>query len=92
MSNADLSSYTVPKNNKGTIALVFGVLSIITSLVSIGFIFGVIGFIVGLIGLKQIKQYNQTGKRKAVVGVACSLVGIIISISLAITTGSLLLN
>ena len=87
MNSANISSNT--GLIKGNATLVFGILSIITSFLSVGFFFGVIGLIVGFIEKKRV---NQNGKRKVTVGIICCLLGIMISAFFSISFASSLLS
>ncbi|WP_249872668.1 DUF4190 domain-containing protein [Oceanobacillus saliphilus] len=87
-----LNATEVKKNNKGTVSLIFGILSIVTSFVGVGFILGISGLIFGVIGLKQIKRYKQNGKRMAVIGLFCCLVGIFLTVIFSITAGNALFS
>ena len=66
------------------ISLVFGVLSMVTSFVAVGFILGIVGLIYGVIGLEQINRFKQSGKIEAVTGIICCLLGIFLTISSSI--------
>ena len=57
--------------------MVFGIFSIITSFMSLGFYLGIIGLIIGFIELITIKQ---SGKKKIVAGIICCLLGIIFTV------------
>ena len=93
MSNLDVSNdIDIKTNNKGTVSLVLGILSIVTSFVAVGFILGIVGLIYGVIGLRQINRFKQNGKRKAVTGILCCLFGIFLTIMLSISTGMLLFS
>ncbi|QGS69156.1 hypothetical protein CV093_14835 [Oceanobacillus sp. 143] len=50
-------------NSKGTISIIFGALSIVTSFMAVGFILGIIGLIYGVIGVRQINRFKQNGKK-----------------------------
>ncbi|WP_017186584.1 hypothetical protein [Alkalibacillus haloalkaliphilus] len=78
--------------SKGNVSLVFGFLSIGTSFVLIGLILGIIGFVYGVIGIRQMNGINKTGKRKVVVGMVFSLVGVLLTIIFSITFGMLLFS
>ena len=62
------------------VSLVFGILSIVTSLFAVGFILGIVGLIYGVIGLEQINRFKQSGKIEAVTGIICCLFGIFLTI------------
>ncbi|SOC41514.1 DUF4190 domain-containing protein [Ureibacillus acetophenoni] len=72
-------------NNKGIVSLVFGVLSIATSFLAVGFILGIVGLIFGVIGLGQINRYRQSGKLEALGGIICCLFGIFLTIKSSIS-------
>ena len=93
MDNTTESSKKEFKKSKlGNLSLVFGIISIITSFVSVGFLLGVIGLILGIRDLLKIKDYNQTGKGKIWLGITLSILGIIITIIFSIIAFSRLTN
>lgn len=81
MSNADNTSNIGFIKSRGNVTLVFGIFSIITSFVSLGFFLGIIGLIIGFIDLITIKQ---SGKKKIVAGIICCLLGIIFTVIFSI--------
>ena len=92
MNSANISSDISLNKSRGNTSLVFGILSIITSFVSVGFLFGIIGLIVGFIDLIKIKKSKQIGKRKIMAGIICSLLGIVISVIFSVNYGNTLLK
>ena len=89
MNSANITSDNGLIKGRGNTTLTFGILSIITSFLSVGFLFGVIGLIVGFI---EKKRFKQNGKRKVTAGIICCLLGIIISVILSISFASNLLS
>lgn len=76
MSELRTSKQTV--NDKAFVALLLGMLSIITSIVMfVGITIGFIGLVVGIISLKEIAKTEQKGWGLAVAGLICSIAGII---------------
>ncbi|CAM5222826.1 hypothetical protein UACE39S_06315 [Ureibacillus acetophenoni] len=67
------------------VSLVFGVLSIVTSLVAVGFLLGIVGLIFGVIGLEQMNRFKQSGKLEAAAGIICCLLGIFLTIKSSIS-------
>lgn len=93
MSNFDVSNdLDIKTNNKGTVSLVLGILSLVTSFMAVGFILGIVGLIYGVIGVRQISHFKQNGKRIAVTGILCCLFGIFLSIMFSVTTGNFLVS
>jgi hypothetical protein len=70
-------------NGKAISSLILGVLSIILFF-CVGIILGVIGLILGIIALKEINRVKQEGRKLAITGIVCSVIGIIIPILLMI--------
>ncbi|MEK4628425.1 hypothetical protein MKZ17_09485 [Solibacillus sp. FSL R7-0682] len=79
MINADNTSNICFIKSRSNVTLVFGIFSIITSFVSLGFFLGIIGLIYGFIDLLTIKQ-KQSGKKKIAAGIICCLLGIIFTV------------
>ena len=77
MRNTDNTSNIGFIKSRGNVTLVFGIFSIITSFMSLGFFLGIIGLIIGFIELITIKQ---SGKKKIVAGIICCLLGIIFTV------------
>lgn len=93
LSNLDVSYDSEIKNNKKCMAaLILGIFSMITSLFGLGVIVGIIGLIFGLLGLKDVNQSNQIGKGKAIAGIICSLIGILLTVMFSIMVGNALVN
>ena len=67
------------------VSMVYGVLSIATSFVAVGFILGIVGLIYGVIGLEQINRFKQSGKLEAVAGIIFCLFGIFLTIKSSIS-------
>ncbi len=82
MRNADNASNIGFIKSRGNVTLVFGIFSIITSFVSLGFFLGIIGLIIGFIDLITIKQ---SGKKKIAAGIICCLLGIIFTVIFSIS-------
>ena len=89
MNSANISSNNGLIRSSGNATLVFGILSIITSFLGVGFVLGVIGIIVGFI---ELIRFKQSGKRKVTAGIICCLLGIIISVIFSISFASSLLS
>lgn len=80
MSNLDVPYNSESKNNKKCMAaLILGIFSMITSLF-------------GLLGLKDVNQSSQNGKGKAIAGIICSLIGILLTVMFSIMVGNALVN
>ncbi|RSL34056.1 DUF4190 domain-containing protein [Salibacterium salarium] len=80
----DNSNSTV-SNGKATAAVILGILSIVTIVITgLGIILGVIGLILGIIGLKEINRFKQEGRKTAVAGIICSSFGILLPIFLIV--------
>lgn len=92
MNSANISSDTGFYKSRANATLVFGILSIITSFVSVGFFLGIIGLIIGIRDLIKAKQSKQVGKRKITMGIICSLLGIIISVIFSVNYGNRLIS
>ena len=93
MSKLEVSNAIDSKaNSKGAISIIFGALSIVTSFMAVGFILGIIGLIYGVIGVRQINRFKQNGKRIAVTGILCCLIGIFLSILFSVNFGNLLFS
>ncbi|MFF2288715.1 DUF4190 domain-containing protein [Peribacillus butanolivorans] len=61
-------------NNKSIVSLTLGVLSIIIPY--IGLILGIIGIVISSKSIKEIDKSNEKGRRLAISGRVCSIVGI----------------
>lgn len=69
MNNGGISEI----NGKAIASFILGILSIVTLIFTgIGIILGVTGLILGIIGLKEIKRFNQEGRKMAIAGIICS--------------------
>jgi hypothetical protein len=72
-------------NKKAIVALVLGILSVLSIIfIGLGIIFGIIGLTLGIIGLTEIKRFNQEGRKIAVTGIVCSSLGIVLPIILMV--------
>ncbi|MCF8012040.1 MAG: DUF4190 domain-containing protein [Clostridiales bacterium] len=92
MNNGNISENKV-LNSKAIAALILGILSIVTLIFAgLGVILGVIGLILGIIGLKEIKHFNQEGRKMAVAGIICSSLGILLPIFLIIISYAAFIN
>ncbi|SFL33904.1 protein of unknown function [Gracilibacillus orientalis] len=92
MSNPQVSRGGVT-NGKATASLILGVFSIVLSLIPLGgLVLGVVGLILGIIGLKEIKRSDQEGRKRAVSGIICSSLGILLPIILSIIAGLTYMN
>lgn len=74
-------TYLSVNNNKAIASLILGILSIILFF-CIGLILGVIGLILGIVALKEIKRLKQEGRKMAITGIICSVIGVVIPILL----------
>ncbi|MBS4176934.1 DUF4190 domain-containing protein [Lederbergia citrea] len=93
MGNVDVSNDIDFKNNKKCIISLFlGILSIITSLVALGLILGIIGLIYGFLGLKEVNRSKQNGKGKAIIGIICCLLGVLLTVMFSTMAGNAFLN
>ncbi|HLR52632.1 MAG TPA: DUF4190 domain-containing protein, partial [Candidatus Avamphibacillus sp.] len=74
-----------PTNGKAKTSLILGIISVFLWILPfIGSIPGVIGLVLGIIGLNEIAKQKQRGKKTAIFGVACSILGILSPFILAI--------
>lgn len=85
MSNLEVLKINVT-NGKAIPSLILGILSILSLIIIpfLGILLGITGLTLGIIGLKEIKHFNQEGKKIAVSGVICSSLGILLPILFAI--------
>lgn len=84
MNNEDMPEKNI-SNNKAIAALILGILSIVTLIFTgVGIILGVIGLILGILGLKEIDRFKQEGRKMAVAGIVCSVIGILLPIILVV--------
>ncbi|MBS4176992.1 DUF4190 domain-containing protein [Lederbergia citrea] len=91
MGNVDVSNDIDFKNNKKCIISLFlGILSIITSLVALGLILGIIGLIYGFLGLKEVNRSKQKGK--AIIGIICCILGVLLTVMFSTMAGNAFLN
>ncbi|MGO4889237.1 DUF4190 domain-containing protein [Anaerobacillus sp. MEB173] len=66
-------------SNYALASLILGIISIITTILTIpGFTLGIIGLIFGIFGLREIKHERQTGRKMAIAGVVCNIIGIVL--------------
>ena len=90
MNKANITNDVGLNKGRGNGTLIFGILTIITSFVSVGFLCGIIGLLYGFIELIKVKRSNQNDNRKIKVGIICCLLGIIISLIFSLACGKLL--
>jgi uncharacterized BrkB/YihY/UPF0761 family membrane protein len=81
VNNEDNSERNV-SNRTAITTLILGILSIVTLFFGVGIILGVIGLIIGIVALKEIKRFKQEGRKMAITGIVCNVIGIIIPILL----------
>lgn len=80
------------KKRSGNVTLVFGILSVITSFVGIGFLLGIVGLIFGVIDLVKKKRYKQHRKGKTWAGIVCCVIGIIATLIFSIVATNMALS
>ncbi|BCB04201.1 DUF4190 domain-containing protein [Bacillus sp. KH172YL63] len=74
-------------NGKATAAMILGILSIVSIIIPIAsLILGVTGLILGILGRKEIKRFQQEGRKMALAGIICSVIGILLPIILTVLT------
>jgi VanZ family protein len=70
-------------NVKANTSLLLGIISVLFELVTIfGIAFAVAGLVFGLTGLKEIRHTEQPGRGKAIAGLICSTVAIVIPLAI----------
>lgn len=78
-------------NGKAIASFILGILSILMVMFP-GIILGIIGLILGIIGLKEINRSTQQGRKMAVAGIICSVIGVLLSIIIPVIGYFVFLN
>lgn len=84
MENTYISDNVKIRKGRGNITLILGILSIMTSFVSVGFVLGIVGLVFGLVKSIKAKHIKQNGERKITFGIICSISGIVVSVIFSI--------
>jgi hypothetical protein len=72
-------------NTKAVTSLLLGILSIVCLIFApLGLPLGIAGLLLGISGWKEIKRLNEDGKKLAVSGIVCSLIGTTLPLLIAV--------
>lgn len=78
-----------PRNGLGLAALILGVIAILTCWVVIGGVFGLLAIVLGVLGAGRARRGRATNRGVAITGIVTGAIGLVLSIVIVVTAGTL---
>jgi hypothetical protein len=81
-----------PRNGLGLSALILGVIAILTCWIVIGGLFGLLAIVLGVLGAGRARRGRATNRGVAITGIVTGAVGLVLSIVIVVTAGTLFVS